>query len=209
MSGPLAVTTLDWVKALLPVVTFVLGYLLSLETRRRETKRQLSNIRGILLKELKEDYRALVQVWPPADDPDAAIAHPELVAQLCARLSSAVYDEFLGRLDGLKRSELEAAYDAYSQVTELARRSTEYLEARDRDSGADPGLLAQRGVVIAVLSDSARQKVAAAMRELPGGQAAVLEVESERGSGYATVHELSDALVQLDEAAGSDRNRAR
>src|SRR5690349_18942672 len=107
-------TTLDWVKTLLPVATFVAGFWLSAWQRRSQDAKARRNMRSILRKELLADLRTVARVRAPAADAEAPLRDPLLVMRALLALSTTVYEQYLGRLDSLGADELDAVYDAYA-----------------------------------------------------------------------------------------------
>jgi hypothetical protein len=177
-----ATTTLDWVKTLLPVATFVAGFWLSAWQRGSERKTALLNMRSILRRELAANYRVLMQLSATAEAADGPAEHPLLVMRNMTRLSTRVYDQYLGRLDQLAPDEVSAVYDANVSVTRLAELGREVTELAADATSRDAATMKAR-TNLPVL-DHAFEGAAAALRALGTDPAELQAAEAERGSVY-------------------------
>ena len=119
----------------LPLLSFLGGYLLSAWDRIRGSRRQTENMRVILSKELADNYRRLSGLWSPSDTLDEIARDStriELIASRCEELSFAVYEQFLGRMDNLKRIELDRFFEAYHTQRQAKQTAIEFLSALDK-----------------------------------------------------------------------------
>jgi len=101
---------------LIPVVTFFLGYLLRRYEEARKDKRELENIRAILLKELKQNYYEINRLTPVQG---GHRPNPYVLAQMHCNLSFSVYDKYLDRLSKLKSEEMDRLYNAYLRIKQI------------------------------------------------------------------------------------------
>lgn len=117
-------------KILLPIITFVFGYCLSLVEKYIERRRCVRNLRAVLLLELRRNYSALVKI---AGDNGLEMPHTSLLKFAAERLSTKMFDSYLDRLDILRPLELESILNAYESIQETIGFSK--LET-DRDGKA-------------------------------------------------------------------------
>ena len=120
-------TLLEMTKLILPVVTFLLGFGLSQLDKFRESKRRLRNLKSILFKELRENYKSLSQVQ--REKSGAAPPPPHLTGLMMERLSTTVYENYLDRIDSLKPTELDKVFDAYAMMQNTIASAKEFLTA--------------------------------------------------------------------------------
>jgi len=120
----------DIVDTLIPVATFVLGLALAEYYRRRESERREKNLRSLLLTELKRDYFLLHRT---VGDSRRDSHKPPTIARACLRLSTSVYESYLGRLDSLKSGELSGVFDAYLRIQDAIRDSDMLLSNLDNE----------------------------------------------------------------------------
>jgi flagellin-like hook-associated protein FlgL len=149
-------------------------------------------MRSIIVRELAANYKVLMQVSGTREGKDAPAEHPLLVMRNMLRLSTRVYDQYLGRLDQLTPDEVSDVYDAYVSVARLAALGSELTDLA-ADSSSREGATTKARTSVHLL-DRARDSVAAALRTLGAGQAELQSAEAERGSVY---RKLAEVRAQL------------
>jgi hypothetical protein len=186
-------TTVEVVKAVVPVGTFILGYAASQFDRRREAKQNLRNMRSILFREMLENYRMLNAVVPGKQGMQG---DPFLYAQLLQGLSTSVYQEYLGRLDNLKPEEIDRVYAAYSTLEQVVRVGGDFL-ATPRDQRNTDVFFAKGAFVMAV-AEKLHSNLASALQAFPDGEKELRVLEGERGNKLVEFHEIPDDLFDTE-----------
>ncbi len=182
-------------STLLPIVTFVLGYLLSQVDRFRDTVRKRRNTKRILFHELKDNYRLLNSVMP--DYPEGLPDHAEeLVASVGEQISLSVYSAYLGQLDMLPTEELDAIHQAYVALRQFAD-AARIFRTPVADSSAPSALhpwTSKTGSLLPTMV-TAHEKTECALRLLPGGPQVLRKQETRTGEAlkrYEAARECSD-----------------
>ena len=109
---------------LLPVITFFLGLLSSIWIQQRAEKSNTKNLKSILFKEMKENYKYLNGAIPREDGDDP---EPDAGSYIASYLSTSVYDAYLNRLGSLKAEIVDEVFDAYQFVRVLINNA-EFLK---------------------------------------------------------------------------------
>jgi hypothetical protein len=190
--------TVEWVKGIVPLLTFMLGLGAGVWQSRRERKRRLRNVRTILRLELVDNLRLLVRVLPREAHPDEAHEHALLVMRNVESLSWAVYGEYLGRLDELTKDQLAAVYEAYDRVELLGGAARAVLI----DSASDDPAVRKQAHWLSktriALVDHARLGVETALKALGASPHEISEVEAEWGSVFTKLDEAQETARRSD-----------
>jgi hypothetical protein len=207
--------TLDLIKLILPVVTFFLGYVLSSFDKFRESKRKLRNMKSILFKEIKENYKLLNHVVPKKEQTGTPI--PDLTALLCQELSFSIYEQYLGRLDDLTSKELDMIYDAYFQAKQAAKAGESYLSGTKElkalgqlISEQQKDSITARATQVVMYAETAFEKMEAALGLFKGGKEVIEDLDKVRGGALATYQQVSEMLNkdrQSKESKREDKGR--
>jgi hypothetical protein len=183
----------EWIKGIVPLLTFMLGLGAGSWRNRRERQRRLRNVRTILRLELVDNLRTLVRVQSREAQRDEAYEHPLLVMMNVDSLSATLYGEYLGRLDELTENELAAVYAAYERV-ELLRSYAKPIIVDSANNDAEVREQARwLGKTRIALVDQARQLVKGALEALGASPQEIADVEAERGAAFAALDELEQA----------------
>ncbi len=140
---------MDYLKAILPVLTFIAGYFLSNLDRHRDLRRKLRNLKMILFMEMSANYEFLNSVLP-LNVEEKPIA--ELVESVAWRLSSDVYDRYLDRLDQLQIQDLSKIYQGCAMLKRLQADVKKFRALKDRIN-AGPEITIELNMQAMVLSD--------------------------------------------------------
>ena len=157
-----------WLDVLVPVGTFILGYLLSFLGGWRDRRRARKNLETVLLYELGANHRILARYAPLA-------AHGGSGMRLIGRganLSTDVQRTYLLRMDSLTPGGLRAVLDAYTEVDALRRLAANALDDVKNN----------RRMVIPAFEKSwprALSKCETAIRALHGGKALLKQMTDE------------------------------
>jgi len=182
-------------KLILPVFTFIGGYLLSSFDRIRESRRKLRNLKVILFKEMSQNFK-LLNVVAPNDSKE--LPDPYLVAMMAQRFSFLVYDRYLDRLDSLRADELNRIYDACVSLKGFQNDGAAFLSAAHASSPGEP--LGDTAAAQATLLVSQLQKsyelMQAALKVFAGGRTLLEGLEAERGAALPKHKEISSWLAR-------------
>lgn len=182
----------------LPLLSFLGGYLLSAWDRIRGSRRQTENMRVILSKELADNYRRLSGLWSPSDTLDEIARDPtriELIASRCEELSSAVYEQFLGRMDNLKRIELDRFFEAYHIQRQAKQTAIEFSSALEkaRQNGDYQQVHGSAAAVIFV-ADAALDKMFDALEVSTISKEDLAQLKANVGAELRRYHEVGAAI---------------
>jgi hypothetical protein len=186
-------TTVEVVKAIVPIGTFALGYAASQFDKKREARQKLRNMRSILFKEMLENYRLLNKVIPSQPE---VTGNPALTAQILPSLSAFVYREYLGRLDNLKPEELDKVYDVYSSLEQGIKNTNEYILGLSRQEGRN--LITAKAVGMVLMAEKLHADLTSALQAFPDGEKEIKSLEHERGEGLVTLETFSRELPKED-----------
>jgi hypothetical protein len=189
----------DWFKDVaLPLLTFVAGYFLSTWDRTRESRRQVKNMRTILFKELEDNYGRIDSLWPPSNDLSEIAGNwrrIDILARRSQEFSTAVYSEYLGRMDALKAEELDRVFDAYHLMQQARDAGANLLTVvsgppESRNQERDASLASAFLFTI----DAALDKMSAALDVFSDYQKEAKELKSRRGSEVQRYDEMVEAI---------------
>ena len=90
----------------------------------------------MLRKELEHNFLQINELWPSSGEADEIAPYLHLIGPRCASLSTAVYDDFLPRLDTLNTAEIDAIYDAYELIREAVDAGKRMATSDDRQGAA-------------------------------------------------------------------------
>ena len=96
---------------IIPIATFILGFIVNRIFTWHDKRKQISNIRSILIKEMVENYKELIRFVPKKESEEAGIGSLQSAVD---NISSSVYDNYLGRICELDKEEVEYIYEAYN-----------------------------------------------------------------------------------------------
>ena len=191
---------------LLPVLTFIGGFLLSQLQRFRDLARERTNLRFVLSREVKEIYGSLNQlVDPKSKDDHPSIMH--LVALHGSKLSTKVYDDYFSKISILKPHFVELLYDTYSKITKHIENCSEFQEILSGDTEPNRSEVAAKATVALGSLRPAFEKAQELLRQFPDGEAIIAEFANESGEAITKFHELSKLLKQDWDNKQVDANR--
>ncbi len=164
---------------IIPIVTFMAGYLLSVLERKRKEKQKLDNLRMILFRELGENFRWVNQTIPveSQDEQRQQLPDPFALALYGRQLSYDVFNAYLDRMDGLKPKELEAVFEAYLAMRRISLVAEDYFEGRQQ--GADD--LAGRATLLFVSMKTGHGLLIEALQLFKGGSELLEELAAQQG----------------------------
>ncbi len=134
-SGISKLGTIVITASITTILAFISGILLESRKRRKELK----NIRLILLQEMRWNCKELMRLTPFEGDPKKR-APRAVVAEGMSMLSSSVYEKYLDKVCGLKEKEVRSVHDLYIWIQyyaeqgrwDIKRRASNKDAARDR-----------------------------------------------------------------------------
>lgn len=192
MPQPASATELDLVKTVLPVVTFLLGIVVSQLDKWRDLRRKVRNVRTMLRQELVEDYRLLNPIVPRAGQ---GVGNPHIVALMAGSTSTSIYDAYLSKLDDLSAKDLDAVYNAYLSIKTVRKSGDEFLKALE-DKTQERGKFAALATSLVVAAESALGKTKDALARL-AADACILSVhECDRGTAFDRFSQIEKLLAE-------------
>lgn len=103
---------MDYLKTLIPLITFIAGYFLSRLHDFIARWKQIRNIRSMLFKEIGENYHqlnfSLTKNIKEIDNKTVAV-----LADMADALSVIVYENYISKIDILGKDQLGKIYDCY------------------------------------------------------------------------------------------------
>jgi hypothetical protein len=180
---------------LVPILTFIGGYLLSNIDKFRESRRKLRNMKRILFKEMSEIYK---QLNPVVGTNKEIFPDPVLICLASQKFSFAIYDKYLDKIDALRTKQLEKLYDAYVALKGLQADCNTYwttnVMSRIEQDSERRDYVAAQATVIVVSSERCHELLGDALSEFAGGPEFVAAQKAERGRAIQTHMEISDML---------------
>jgi hypothetical protein len=184
-------TKFDIVKAVLPVITFLLGIFVSQLDKWRDLRRKVRNIRTMLRQELVEDYRLLNAIITRPDQRQV-VGDFYLAASIASSISSSIYDSYLSKLDELSSQDLDAVYNAYLSIKNLRRFADRFL-AEEQDAKTKQQL-ASLATTVVVTANTALGKTKDALARLATDPAVMASQEAQRGVAFDNRIEIESGL---------------
>ncbi|MHB8846583.1 MAG: hypothetical protein ACYC7L_17760 [Nitrospirota bacterium] len=180
---------------LIPIATFITGYLLSVFEKFRENRRNVRNMKTILFKELSDNYKKL-NPFVPSD----MKFHPNLVQIPMLSglgISTSVYDAYLNRLAELKSVDLEAIFDAYWYLQIYKNACRQFLEMKPEELDVQKSIEAKMKVDnflrCMITTHSSTEK---ALRVFQSGHKFLLSEAENRGVEYNRVFKIAEAAAE-------------
>ena len=164
-------------QAIVTVGVFFLGVYYEHRRKAAVEEKTLSNIRKILHKELKHNYRLIIR-HTPREKPIKKLHRDILVDLLKDELPSSVYEKYLGRLAELPTGEMDKIYNAYTHIkecVEIGRQTREYIERSDIIKARVKAEIIV-GVDLAAIEESIREQVAAVIEHCEAALSSISEV---------------------------------
>lgn len=191
---------------IIPITTFIAGYLLSVFEKFRENRRNVRNMKTILFKELSDNYKKL-NPFVPSD----MTFHPSLVQIPMLSglgISTSVYDAYLNRLAELESTDLQNIFDAYWYLQIYRNACKEFLEMKPEELDVQKSIEAKLKVnnflQCMINTHSNTEK---ALRAFQGGQKLLLEEAINRGAEYNRVFNIAaSAAKQLKKVESQKMN---
>lgn len=153
---------------LIPILTFVTGYLLSYLEKLYSFLRETRNLRKIIWKELDENYRLLAKLRPEVGQVDPRLV--PAMARVARRLKFDVYNAYLSEFHRLSAKQVDAVYDAYGALS-LAKETADEFQRLIYGKDVVPDTRQREAVISLVLSlDNALGCVKAAADTFPKGE---------------------------------------
>jgi len=191
-------TTKSLFDRLLPVLTFLGGFLLSQLQQFRDLARERKNLRFVLSREVREIYRMLNQLIDPSSDRvDPAIVH--VVAMLGTRISTKVYDDYFSRISILTPRLVEHLYDTYSMVYHHIQGCEEFQTALATQSDSNRNEFAAMATMVITTLQPTYEKTTALLKEFRDGTSAIEEFKSEQGKAIADLKKINKLLGKTAE----------
>lgn len=193
--GDAAVT--GWANQLIELTKILLavavGFFSSVLLKKYDSRKSILNVKAILFKELSVNYDNLNKVLPKDDKFHPALY--DLPVQICRSLQHAAYDNYLGRLAELHKSELEKIFDTYHRVRELRAEATTLNEANATPHKEAKDVFQLRVNVFLQNAAAARQKMEDALRVFKDGKDYIMGSLEHRGVEYekllATINQIT------------------
>ena len=107
--------TIALAASITAVITTVCAFISMILLERRKRRKELKNIRSILLEEIRWNCKELMKLTPFSGDRRKRAVR-EVVGETMSMLSSSVYEKYLDKLCGLKEEEVRSIYALYIWV---------------------------------------------------------------------------------------------
>lgn len=117
--------TIEIITIILPIVTFILGFLLSYGKDYMDKREKNRNLRTILSKEMEENLNILKSMVVSPNSPNEKYANSAFMKD---SLFMDIYITYLDRLDNLSNEELNAVYNAYYLIKIVTETCNIFLD---------------------------------------------------------------------------------
>jgi hypothetical protein len=185
-------TLLKALEFLLPLFTFIAGYLLSNIDKYIDNKKRKNNVRAILFKEMSENYKLINKFI--SNKKNNRIP-PNLIALVTIKLSFTIYEKYLDRLDILKTNELNSIYDSYYSMKIAYDASSEFLTKVDNEN-TNRSLYVAKATEVLVYVDAFYEKLELALMLFKNGEKFIKLNSSEKGSAFNIYEDWSNQLKE-------------
>jgi hypothetical protein len=182
-------------NVIIPIATFIAGYLLSIFEKFRENRRNVRNMKTILFKELSDNYKKL-NPFVPSD----LKYHPSLVQLPMLSgiaISTSVYEAYLNRLAELESLDLQNIFDAYWHLQIYKNACKQFLDMKPEELDVQKSIEAKMKVdnflQCMINTHSNTEK---ALRVFRRGQAFLLEESKNRGAEYDRIFKLAVSAAE-------------
>ncbi len=178
-------------------MTFVLGYGLSFFDKQRELNRKKRNIKAMIFKEMKENFRYLNGVMKKGEND---IGHPDFVADFCLKISCEVYDNYLDRMNELNKQEIESIYDTYVALKEAKSSSEIYIQEKSElNELSNIERIALLNLNISSSAMNAYAKLESTISLFNGGHEFLNEMNNDRGKALELLKEAEQYFGKDDQ----------
>lgn len=177
------------ISVIIPIATFIAGYLLSVFEKFRERRRNVRNMKTILFKELSDNYKKLNPFVPSDMNFEPKLV--QLPALHGAVISTTVYDAYLSHLAELESADLQNIFDAYWYLQIYKNACKQFLEMKPEELDVQKSIEAKMKVSnflqCMVNTHSNTEK---ALGVFQGGQKFIMEETQNRGCEYNRVFKM-------------------
>ena len=170
---------------------FFVAKAISFNGRRKKNQ----NLKRLLYKELCENFRVLNKI---RSKKNKFSLPPIIISQQCVKLTTSVYEAYLGRMDDLKPALLDKLCNAYIAINHAIQNSKEFIDLYSRRK-AGPGIeefFAARSISIIGVSRRAYNQTLTALKAFPTGKKTIKEYKHSEGASVRSYAMLGDLWVK-------------
>jgi len=184
------------IEKLLPLITFLGGFLLSQLQKLRDEVKEKKNIKFILLKEIEKNYGLLIKVSPENKPLEAGII--QLIAIMSDNISTKAYDAYFSKISILENNLVQDLYNTYSAIQtftqacknfgEIIHEKGSHIDSKTRDK------VASNGTIVWATHSYALEKLTSLLKYFKEGVSIINESERDKGSAIANLKIIEEGL---------------